>query len=122
MHDNLQMIAHHSPSVNSAGKNVAERQNAGFDPRFSVLEAFAEVFIEAAQPRPAHATVDAVKRSGLGWIDELAAGLGHGRSVGARALLENQIERNLGSDLSERWVSDRLFVFGLIFIDRVHIY
>ena len=51
-----------------------------------MLETFAEVFIKAAQPRPAHATVDAVKRSGLGWIDELAAGLGHGRSLGVRAL------------------------------------
>ena len=101
MHDNVHMIAHHSPSVNSAGENVAERQNAGFNPRFTVLETFAEVFIEAAQPRPAHATVDAVKLAGMGWIDELAAGLGHGRSVGARALLENQIGRSFGSDLSE---------------------
>ena len=102
------MIAHHSPGVNSAGKNVAERQNAGFDPRFSVLETFAEVFIEAAQSRPAHAAVDAVKRSGLSWIDELAAGLSHGRSLGAQALRENRIGCNLGSDLSEGWVSARL--------------
>ncbi len=72
-----------------------------FDPRFSVLEAFAEVFVQAAQPRPAPATVDTVKCSGLGWIDELAAGLSHGRSVGAQALRENRIGRNLGSDLSE---------------------
>ena len=104
MHDNVQMIAHNSPSVNSAGKNVAQRQNAGFDPGSSVLEAFAEVFIEATQPRPAHATVDAVKCSGLSGIDELAAGLSHGRSVGAQALRENRIGRNLGSDLSEGWV------------------
>ena len=76
-----------------------------FDPRFSVLETFAEVFVEAAQPRPAYPVVDTVKRSGLGWIDELAAGLSHGRSVGAQALRENRIGRNLGSDLSERWVS-----------------
>ena len=48
MHDNVQMIAHHSPGVNSAGKNIAQRQNAGFDPRFSMLETFAEVFIKAA--------------------------------------------------------------------------
>ena len=101
MHDNVQMIAHHSPSVNAAGKNVTERQNARFDPRFSVLETFVEVFIEATQPRPAHAAVEAVKRSGLGWIDELAAGLGHGPNVGVRALLENQIGRSFGSDLSE---------------------
>ena len=81
MHDNVQMIAHHSTSVNSAGKNVVQRQNTRFDPRLSVLETFAEVFIEAAQPRPAHAAVEAVKRSGLSGIDELAAGLSHGRSV-----------------------------------------
>ena len=66
-----------------------------------MLETFAEVFIQAAQPRSAHAAVDAVKRSGLGWVNKLAAGLGHGRSLGVRALLENQIGRNLGSDLSE---------------------
>ena len=70
-----------------------------------MLETFAEVFIQAAQPRSAHAAVDAVKRSGLGWVNKLAAGLGHGRSLGVRALLENQIGRNLGSDLSEWWVS-----------------
>ena len=101
MYDNVQMIAHHSPSVNAAGKNVTERQNAGFDPGSSVLEAFAEVFVQAAQPGPAHAAVDAVKHSGLGWIDELAAGLGHRRSVGAGALIRNQIARSFRSDLSE---------------------
>ena len=72
-----------------------------------MLKAFVQIIIEATQPRPAHAAVDAVKRSGLGWIDELAAGLSHGRSAGARALRENRIGRNLGSDLSEGWVSAR---------------
>ena len=52
-----------------------------------------------------HAAVDAVKRSGLSWINKLAAGLGHRRSLGVRALLENQIGRSFGSDLSEGWVS-----------------
>ena len=66
-----------------------------------MLEAFAEVFVQATQPRSAHAAVYAVKSAGLGGIDELAARLGHGRSVGARALRENQIGRNFGSDLSE---------------------
>ena len=99
--DFSQMIAHHSPSVNSEGKNVVQRQNMRFDPRFSVLEAFAEVFVEAAQSRPAHAAVDAVERSGLSGIDELAAGLSHGRSLGAQALRENRVGCNLGSDLSE---------------------
>ena len=49
-----------------------------------------------------------MKRSGLGWVNKLAAGLGHGRSLGVRALLENQIGRNLGSDSSEGWVSAQL--------------
>ena len=66
-----------------------------------MLKAFANIFVEAAQPRPSDAAVDAVKRSGLGWVNELAAGLGHGRSLSAQALFENQIGRNLGSDLSE---------------------
>ena len=101
MHDDVQVVAHNRPGVNTAGENLAQLQNACLDPRFSVLETFAEVFIQAAQPRSAHAAVDAVKRSGLGWVNKLAAGLGHGRSLGVRALLENQIGRNLGSDLSE---------------------
>ena len=65
-----------------------------------MLETFAEVFVEAAQPRPAHTTVDAVKGSGLGGIDKLAAGLGHERSLSTRASRRNRIGRNLGSDLS----------------------
>ena len=73
-----------------------------------MLEAFAQVFVQAAQPRPAHTAVDAVKGSGLGWVDELAARLGHGRSLGLRVLREHRIGRNLGSDLSEGWVSARL--------------
>ena len=79
-----------------------------------MLETFADVFIEATQPRSAHAAVDAVKGAGLGGIDKLAAGLGHGHSLGARALFENQIGRNLGSDLSEVWVY-ALFVSILLF-------
>ena len=59
------------------GKNIAEFQNAGFDPRGSMLEPFTEIFIEAAQPRTAHASVHAVKGARSGWIDKLSAGLGH---------------------------------------------
>ena len=46
-----------------------------------MFEAFVQIIIEATQPRPAHTAVDTVKRSGLGWVNELAAGLSHGRSV-----------------------------------------
>ena len=105
MHDDVQVVAHDRPRVHAAGKNLAQLQNACLDPRLSMLETFAEVFVQATQPRSAHAAVDAMKRSGLGWVNKLAAGLGHGRSLGVRALLENQIGRNLGSDLSEGWVS-----------------
>ncbi len=60
-------------SVNTAGENIAEFQNAGFNPRLSVFKAFPKVFVQAAQPRSTHTAVDAVKCSGLCWIDELAA-------------------------------------------------
>ena len=78
------MVTHDGPGVNAAGENSAKLQNTRFNPGFSVLEAFAEVLIEAAQPRPAHAAVHAMKRAGLIWVDELAAGLGHKRSLGLR--------------------------------------
>ena len=77
-----------------------------------MLETFAEVFVQATQPRSAHTAVYAVERAGLGGIDELAARLGHRRSVGAWALIENQAGRNLGSDLSDGWVST--FVGGWV--------
>ena len=105
VHDDVQVVAHHHPRVHAAGKNISQLQNTGFNPHLSVLEAFAEIFIQAAQPRSAHAAVDAIKRSGMGWVNELAAGLGYGRSLDVRALFENQIGCNLGSDLSEGWVS-----------------
>ena len=72
-----------------------------------MLEAFAKVFVQATQPRTAHTAVDAMECSGLSGVDELAAGLGHWRSLRARALRENRIGRNLGSDLSEGRVSLR---------------
>ena len=72
-----------------------------------MLEAFAKVFVQATQPRTTHTAVDAMECSGLSGIDELTAGSGHGRSLGARALRENRIGRNLGSDLSEGRVSLR---------------
>ena len=86
MNHQVQMVAHNGPGVNAAGENVAQRQNTRLNPRLSMLETLAQVFVEATQPRSAHAAVDAVKGSGLGWIDELAAGLGHGSSVGLRVL------------------------------------
>ena len=72
-----------------------------------MFEAFVQIIIEATQPRPADTAVDTVKRSRLGWVNELSAGLGHGRSVGLQTLREHRIGRNLGSDLSEGWVSAR---------------
>ena len=72
-----------------------------------MFKAFAEVFVQAAQPRSAHAAVDAVKCSGLCWIDELVARLGHRPSLGLTAFLANRIGRNLESDLSERRVGVR---------------
>ena len=38
-----------------------------------------------AQSRSTYAAVDAMKRSGLGWINKLATELDHGRSLGAQA-------------------------------------
>ena len=103
--DDMQVVAHDRPRVHAAGKNVSQLQNTGFNPHLSVLEAFAEIFIQAAQPRSAHAAVDAMKHSGLSGINKLAAGLGHRRSLDVRTLLENQIGCNLGSGLSDAWVS-----------------
>ena len=60
--------------------------------------------MQATQPRSTHAAVDAMKRSGLSWVNKLAARLGHGRSLDVRALRENQIGSNVGPDLSEGWV------------------
>ena len=102
------VVAHNRPGVNTAGENLAQLQNACLDPRLSMLETFAEVFIQATQPRSTYAAIDAVKRSGLRGVNKLAAGLGHGPSLGARKLRENRIERNLGSDLSKWWVSTQL--------------
>ena len=100
MQNQEHMIAHDCPSVNTTGENLAEFQNAGFNTRLSVLKAFAEVFVQAAQPRSAHAAVDAVKCSGLCWIDELAARLGHERSLDLPALRQYPAELRVDSDLS----------------------
>ena len=100
MHHDVEMIAHHCPGVNAAGKNLAEFQNAGFNPRLSVFKAFAEVFVQAAQPRSTHTAVDAVKCSGLCWIDELAARLCHARSLDLPALRQYPTELRVASDLS----------------------
>ena len=108
MNDDVQVVAHDRPGVNTAGKNISQLQNARLDPGFPMLEVLAEVFVRATKPRSTHAAIDAVKRSGLGGVNKLAAGLGLGRSLGVRALRENQIGRSLGSDLSEGWVSAQL--------------
>ena len=105
VHDDMQVVAHNRPGVNTTGENLAQLQNACLDPGLSMLETFAEIFVQATQPRSAHAAIDAVKRSGLGGVNKLAAGLGHGRTLGVRTLRENQIGRNFGSDSSEGWVS-----------------
>ena len=108
MHDDVQVVAHDRLRVHAAGKKIPHLQNARLDPKLSMLETFAEIFVQATQPRSAHSAIDAVKRSGLGGVNNLAAGLGRGRSLGVRALLENQFGRSLGSDLSEVWVSTQL--------------
>jgi len=46
-----------------------------------MFKVFAAVRIESAQPRTAHAAVDQVEKLRLGWVDELAARLGHGLSL-----------------------------------------
>ena len=81
MHHDVEMITHDRPGVNAARENLAEFQNAGFNPGSSMFEAFAEIFVQAAMPRSTHTAVDAVKRASLGRVDELAARLGHGRSL-----------------------------------------
>lgn len=66
----VQVIAHDRPGIDSAGKNVAELQDSFFNPRLSVLEAFVRVFVLAARPGSAHAAVDAVKieRDSVRWL------------------------------------------------------
>ncbi len=82
VHDNVQVVAHNRSGVHPTGENVAKLQNAGFNPRLSMLETFAEVFVQAAQPRPANTAIYAVKSPRLSWIYKLAAGLSHGCSLG----------------------------------------
>ena len=100
MHYDVEMVAHDGPSVNAAGKNLAEFQNAVFNPRSSMFEAFAEVFVQAAQPRSAHAAVHTVKGARLSWIDKLAARLGHGRSLDLPALRQYPAKLRVAPDLS----------------------
>ena len=105
MHYDVEMIAHDGPGVHAAGKNLAEFQNAGFNPGSSVFEAFAQVFVQAAQPRSAHAAVHTVKGARLCWIDELAAGLGHELSLPMLGLRGDRAGPRVESDFSEGWVS-----------------
>jgi hypothetical protein len=53
--------------VYTASENVAQRQNTRLDRGFTVLGAFALVFVEAKK-----GTVDAVKSAELGGVDALA--------------------------------------------------
>ena len=87
MNHDVQVIAHDGPRVDSAREYVAEFQDALLDPALTVLEAFAGVFVVAAQPRAAHAAVDAVECACLSWIYELAAGLGHCASFYTNAMV-----------------------------------
>ncbi len=66
-----------------------------------MFEAFARVFIQAAQPRSAHTAVYAVKSARLSGVNELAAGLRHAQSLNMMVLRLHQAGLGLGSDLSE---------------------
>ena len=87
MHDNVQVVAHDRPGVYATGENVAQLQNAGFNPGFSVLEAFAYVFVQAAQPRPANTAVYAVKSPRLSWGENGRLGGTAARPVERRAAM-----------------------------------
>ena len=54
------MIAHDGVRVNATGKNPAQFQNPLLNPRFSVLEAFFQIFIKPAKPRAPHTAGNAV--------------------------------------------------------------
>ena len=71
------VVAHNRPGVNTAGENLAQLQNAGFSPRLSMLETFAEVFVQATQPRSAHAAIAWGQQVGCGagsWAQFARAG------------------------------------------------
>jgi len=63
--------------MNTTGENIAKFQNARFYPGSSVLEAFASVIVQAAEPVSAYAAIDAVIGASLGWVNELAARMDH---------------------------------------------
>ena len=103
VYDDVQVVAHDRPRVHATGKNVFQLQNTVFNPRFSVLETFVEAFIQAAQPRSAHAAVDAVKRSRLrgsiswlrGWVMGAVCACGLSVKIGLGAIL-NRIYLSAG--------------------------
>ena len=68
VHDHVQVVAHNRPGMHAAGKNVSQLQNADFNQRFTVLEAFAEVFVQTAKPRPAH-THRFTQCNVLAWVE-----------------------------------------------------
>ena len=87
MNHDVQVIAHDGPRVESAGKDVAQFQDAFFDPRLAVLERLLGVFVFATQPRATHAAIDAVECACLSGIYKLAAGLGHSASFYKNAVV-----------------------------------
>ena len=99
--NHMHMAAHNRKCVNTGRKNVAQFQNARFQPHFTVFKLFFAVGIKSTQPRAAHAAVNQVKKLCLSGVDKLAAWLGHRRGVDWRAFCQHRIRRNFGSDLSE---------------------
>jgi hypothetical protein len=60
--------------------------------------------VKSTQPRASHTAVDAVIRSSVVGIDELASGLSHPCRITEKSLRKNQVSLILGSDLSEGFV------------------
>jgi len=98
--NHMDVVAHDGKCVNSGRKNITQFQNARLQPRFAVFKIFLGVRIESTQPRAAHAAANQVEKPRLGWVDELAARLGHGLSLGMRNASQNTIALKLDSDLS----------------------
>ncbi len=69
-----------------------------------MFEGFAVVFVQAAQPRSAHAAVDAVNTARLCGVDELVAQLGHALSLPMPGSRGDRAGPRFGSDLSEGWL------------------
>jgi hypothetical protein len=103
-------------------EDPAELDDAILDPLPTVLEGFAGVGIDAAQPGAAYAARHAVVVARRRRIDQLAARRGHGRSMAAPAIRWNRrTERSrVGKRLNlpvcvHRCVCIRVLVFLLVF-------